>query len=334
MYYVGLDAHWKTSTICILDDHGREIKTETFPGTVKNLLWHIARLPRPFAICFEASCTYGYLYDQLCKMAQRVVVAHPGQLRLIFRSKRKNDRVDARKLAKLLFLDEVPPVYVPSQDVRQWRSMIEFRQKVIGRRTACKNQIRALLRGLGQVAPKGLWTLRGRVWLTKLNLPAGAALRLDMLVDELGHHNVRIRRITEYLDRIAAKHPSVTLLRTIPGVGPRTAEAIVAYMGQPARFGRARQVGAYFGLVPCQDSSAGAARLGHITREGPATARKLLVEATWQAKRHCVAVQARFDRTADGKADRRKIALVGTAHWLIRCMWAMLMTGQGWRPAA
>ncbi len=64
----------------------------------------------PLAICYEASCGYGYLYDQLRRFAKQVVVAHPGQLRLIFRSKKKNDRVDAKKLATLLFLDKVPPV--------------------------------------------------------------------------------------------------------------------------------------------------------------------------------------------------------------------------------
>ena len=71
------------------------------------------------------------MHDQLRKIAGRVVVAHPGQLRLIFRSKRKNDRVDAKKLAKLLFLDQVPTVYVPSVDVRTWRRMIEFRNQRI-----------------------------------------------------------------------------------------------------------------------------------------------------------------------------------------------------------
>ncbi len=73
-------------------------------------------------------------------------MAHPGQLRLIFRSRRKNDRVDATKLAKLLFLDEGPPVHVPSADVRAWRGMIEFRSKLVGERTRVKNRLRALLR--------------------------------------------------------------------------------------------------------------------------------------------------------------------------------------------
>jgi transposase len=73
-----------------------------------------AEVPRPFAVCFEASCGYGYLHGRLSALAERVAVAHPGQLRLIFRSKRKNDRVDAEKQAKLLYLDQVPRCSAPS----------------------------------------------------------------------------------------------------------------------------------------------------------------------------------------------------------------------------
>ena len=84
----------------------------------------LLKLKGKLFVCYEASCGYGYLYDMLRQVAQRVVVAHPGRLRLIFCSKRKNDRVDAEKLAKLIFLDAVPAVYVPSQDVRAWRQLI------------------------------------------------------------------------------------------------------------------------------------------------------------------------------------------------------------------
>ena len=71
-------------------------------------------------------------------------MAHPGQLRLIFRSKKKNDRADAEKLAKLLFLGEVPTVYVPSQDVRAWRQLVEYRRRLIAKRTRTKNALRAI----------------------------------------------------------------------------------------------------------------------------------------------------------------------------------------------
>ena len=162
-------------------------------------------------------------------MASRVVVAHPSQLRLIFRSKRKNDRVDAEKLAKLLFLDEVPPVYVPGLNVREWRDEIIFRGRMIANRTACKNRLRALLRTHGIEAPKSLWSKPGLAWLAQLEPPSeSSALRRDLLLEELAHHNARLKRVDKHLAAIAQHHPGVLLLRTIPGVGPRTAEAMVA----------------------------------------------------------------------------------------------------------
>jgi len=335
MQFVGLDIHWKTTTICILDENGHRVKQKTMHSDWKRMLEYCRQIDSPFAVCFEASCGYGYLYDELSKMASRVVVAHPGQLRLIFRSKRKNDRVDAEKLAKLLYLDEVPPVYVPSVDLRHWRGLIEHRQTVVAKRVRCKNGLRALLRSQGIVAPKGLWSRRGIAWLEGLALDSEwLDIRRETLLGELALFEMQVDQVTAVLDRLGVSHPGVALLRTIPGVGPRTAEAVVAYVGDPRRFGRARQAGSYFGLVPCQDASAGSNRLGHITKEGPATVRKLVVEATWQAVRRCPRTKQRFERLSQGKKERRKIALVAVAHHLIRCMTSMLRTGEVWRVAA
>jgi transposase len=335
MWSIGLDVHWKTSTVCILDENGRKVKGRTIRGRWPKVLKWLGELDHPFAICYEASCGYGYLHDALQKIAHRVVVAHPGQLRLIFRSKRKHDRVDAEKLAKLLFLGEVPAVYVPSVEVRDWRRMIEYRRRLVDKRTRTKNGLRSLLRTFGVQAPRSLWTRKGLAWLQSVAWSTVlATCQCEMLLEELEQFERQVGRITKVLDALADQHPAVAVLRSIRGVGPRTAEAIVAYVDNPDRFARTRQVGAYFGLVPCQDASAGSNRLGHITKEGPATARKLLIEATWQVIRYSPTAKAFFDRVAGGKADRRKIALVATAHYLLRCMLAMLQTGEVWREAA
>ena len=117
----------------------------------------------------------------------------------------------------------------------------------------------------------------------------------------------------------------------IPGVGIRTAEAVMAYVDDPHRFTSIKSVGSYFGLVPCQDQSAGKNRLGHITRQGPATVRKLLTEASWQAIRRSQGIRAYFERIRQGNPERKRIALVATAHYLLRVMLAMLRTGEVWR---
>jgi transposase len=335
MYYVGLDVHQKRSSLCILDRDGKQVKRLEVKGSWAQVVEAVAAgVPGPFSICYEASCGYGHLYEKLSPLARHVAVAHPGQLRLIYRSKRKNDRVDAAKLAKLLYLDMVPRVHVPRADVRAWRALITYRHRLISKRVAVKNQIRALLRGLGIVdAPAGkrMWSRKGLAWFKQQELAEADALRRDMSLEELQEVNAKIRRVEKELGRRADAHPGVTLLKTIPGVGVRTAEAVVAHLDDVGRFSRNKQVGSYFGLVPCQDASAGRDRLGHITRDGPPAVRKLLCEAAWQGIRRSPALKSFFERVTRGEADRRKIALVATAHHLARVMAAMLRTGEVWR---
>lgn len=331
MLYVGLDVHAKRSSMCILDDDGKTVKQELIRGPWPSVLERLGTIERPFSVCYEASCGYGHLYDRIAPLASHVAVAHPGHLRLIFKSKKKHDRVDAAKIAKLLYLGEVPAVHVPGLDVRGWRKLIEFRQKLLAKRVASKNQIRSALRANGVAVVRGLWTKKGLTWLATVPLPAAEKLAVEMEVEALAELGGRVRRVEQELAKIAAAHPGVTLLMTIPGVGIRTAEAFCAYVDDIRRFARGRQVGSYFGLVPCQDSSAGKDRFGHITREGPATVRKLLCEAAWSAVRYNPTLRAFFERVTHGDPDRRKIAIVATAHRLCRVMAAMLRGGEVWR---
>jgi transposase len=122
----------------------------------------------------------------------------------------------------------------------------------------------------------------------------------------------------------------VLLLRSIPGVGVRTAEAVTAFVDDPHRFRDAKAVGAYFGLVPRQDQSGDKNRLGRITREGAPVVRRLVAEAAWQAQRRSPTVRAYFERAQRDDPQRKKIALVATAHYLVRVMWAMLKRGTFW----
>jgi transposase len=263
----------------------------------------------------------------------RVLVAHPGQLRLIYRSKNKNDRKDAERLAKLLYLGEVPTVHVPSLDVRTWRELINCRTQVIAKRTRAKNVICSLLRSAGIRPPRhpALWTKTGVAWLRQLDLPTTSQqLRLDLLLEEIETLNRQLRRIEQELNRRAQQAPSVLLLRSIPGVGVRTAEAVAAFIDDPHRFANAKAVGRYFGLVPRQDQSGDKNQLGHITREGAPVVRRLLAEAAWQAIRRSPTVGAYFERAQREDPQRKKIALVATAHYLVRVMWAMLKRGTFW----
>jgi transposase len=322
MFYVGLDIHSKRISLCALSETGQLVRRAQV-RTIDEMMRILEALPDRFEVCHEASCGYGHYHDLLSPIAARVVVAYPGRLRLIYRSKDKNDRKDAERLAKLLYVGEAPAVHVPTSEVQTWRELITCRGQVIAKRTRAKNAVRAPLRGAGVVPPRqpALWTEKGLGWLRQLDLPTSSQqLRRDLLLEEIEALTRQVRRIEQQLNRQAGRSPAVAQLRSIPGVGARTAEAMAAFIDDPHRFPNAKAVGRYFGLVPSQDQSGDRNRLGHITREGAPVVRQLVAEATWQALRRSPTVRAYFERTQRSDPQRNKIALVATAHYLVRVM--------------
>jgi len=333
MFYVGLDIHSTRISICAINESGQVVQRSQV-RSVEEMVRTLKGLPDRFEVCYEASCGYGHYHDLLRPLAARVLVAHPGQLRLIFRSKNKNDRNDAERLAKLLYLGETPTVHVPSLEVRTWRELINCRSQLIAKRTRAKNTLRALLRSAGVNPPKhpGLWTKAGLKWLRQLELPTDSQrLRRDLLLEEIKTLVRQVCRIERELNRQARRTAAVAQLRTIPGVGARTAEAVAAFVDDPQRFPNAKAVGRYFGLVPSPDQSGDRNRLGHITREGAPVVRQLVAEAAWQTLRRSPTVRAYFERAQRDDPQRKKIALVATAHYLVRVMWAMLRRGTVWQ---
>src|SRR5512134_1700649 len=110
MHYIGLDVHSKSTNFCVLDENGKIVREFEIKGGMPAVVVKMKELKKelgPCKVVYEASCGYGWLHDQLVPVVSKVLVAHPGKVRLIFRSKNKNDRIDAKKLAKLLYLDEV-----------------------------------------------------------------------------------------------------------------------------------------------------------------------------------------------------------------------------------
>jgi transposase len=336
MLTIGLDVHQSRTSLCMMDARGNTLRQQEVKGGLDAVTEVLRKIKEPFQVCYEASTGYGALYDRVRPLAARVEVAHPGRLKVIFKSNKKHNKADAQKLASLMHLNQVLAVHVPPQEVRSWRGLIEYRRSLVDRVVAVKNQVRALLRGQGIKGPagKGLWTESGIQWLYEVKWPTEIErFRMGLLVEQVEDLHVKVERVTGALDEIAAKHPGVGLLMTIPGVGPRTAEAFVAYVDDPKRF-RSGTVGAYFGLVPREDSTGDHRHLGHITKEGPSTVRKLLTEAGWRGVSKSARIKEIFERVMRGDKGRRKLAMVATGHWLCRVMLAMLKNGEVFREVA
>ena len=142
----------------------------------------------------------------------------------------------------------------------------------------------------------------------------------------------QLRQLEWKLDRIGKADERVQRVKTIPGVGPRLSEALVAIIDDPHRLKRAKDVGPYVGLTPKQHQSGETDRPGRITKHGSKVLRSLLVEASWIGLRYNPYLRAIYERVKRGSKTRRKIAIVAVARRLLIWCWAMLRDATTWHP--
>jgi transposase len=337
MLNVGMDVH-RDSTVIHFFDPGAEPKAQHRTVTVRSTGEAITAALRPLQgrcrVAFEVGTQAQWVAGVIRPLAAEVQVANPSRIPWLFREGKKNDRLDARKLATLLYLGQLPQVHLPSADVSAWRALINHRRSLVKRRTMMKNQVRALLRSFMLKCPhRSLWTRAGGVWLRSLTFDQSRTVMMRTLTQGIDFLDAQLRQVELQLDAIAATQPAVVLLRTIPGIGPRTAEAIVAFADRIGRFGQRKQFASYFGMTPTQDASGRIDRHGHISKRGPSVVRWVLVEAVHQVVRRCTALAAFFDRVWRGRKDRYKKAIVATGRKLLTIAFAMLRDGQAFDPA-
>jgi transposase len=212
--------------------------------------------------------------------------------------KQKTDREDARLVRKLLLENRFPQIWVPSLENRDLRQLLWHRHRLVQMRTRIMNQLQALAMNEGYRWKKKLFSEQGRAQLEKLTLAPWASRRRQELLELLDRMNPTIKELTAAVEREARKRPEVLRLMTHPGVGPLTALAYVLIIGTPTRFQRGKQIGTYVGMIPCEDSSAGKQRLGHISKQGNSLLRFLLVEAAQAAARIHPDWRRRYKRLA------------------------------------
>ena len=278
------------SVACVHDEAAGTFRFTSFE-TTRSEMHRLLTRDRPTVVLIEACLLAGWVHDLCAQLGIRCLVANTASEAWKFKHlKRKTDKDDAQRLAQLYRLDQLPTVTLPPTTVRQWRSLIACRQTLVGRRVAVQNRIRALFVAQGLPAPRGAkaWAASGLAGLASWAKPLG-----DCAADELWRGLLALS-LTEYrqlcelidqtqtqLDALGQQNAGVVLLQTVPGLGPRTAEAVAAYLHDAPRFKTGKQVSAYSGLVPRQHQSGEMDRRGRISKRGPALLRKMLVECAW-----------------------------------------------------
>ncbi|HWE36426.1 MAG TPA: IS110 family transposase [Isosphaeraceae bacterium] len=335
---LGLDLGKFKSLACLYDTDTTVARFTTIPTDPADLR-KLLEAERPGLVVFETGTVAGWVADTCAELEVAYAVANPMHEAWSWRKvKRKTDRDDALKLARMAALGELATVPMPSKAAREYRASVQYRDRLVGRRTAAQNRIRALCQRHGVLLPAGhrAWTRAGLEPVAALAKSLGDCGPEELWRGELALERREPEALTatveeaeRRLDALGASDERVKRLRTIPGVGPRTAE-VVAYLDDAKRFRTARGVSAYAGLVPRQFQSGETDRRGRITRRGPGLLRKAPVEAAWLMLRYNAWAARTLARIGKGQETRRKQALVAVARKLLVRCWAMLKHGTAW----
>jgi transposase len=256
--------------------------------------------------------------------------------------KKKNDREDALKLAKLSAMNQLPTVHIPTKQVREKRSLIKYRQRLVKHRRSIQNAIRSIFSREGiTTVPKGkkAWSQAGLRWLRTHAKPLEEITDIEQLWRGQLHVELEtfeavtksLRKVEDKLNKLGACDARLQRLQTIPGVGPRLAETVVAFLDDPHRFHNSKQVGSYAGLTQKQYKSGQTERQGKISGQGNKLLRNLLVEICWVSLRYNQWARDTYKRLLRGSPSRKKIAITALARKLVVRCWAMLRDEQDWK---
>ncbi len=254
-HYVGLDVHKKVIAFCVKKVDGTVIDEGVVRANRVALEEWVAEIPSPWIGGMEATLFTGWIYDFLQPYAHELRVGHSYMLKAICASKKKNDRLDARKLTDALRCDWFPTCHMAPPEVRDLRRMLRYRNFLVREATRMKNKTAGLLMETGVEYDKR--RLHGTRYFNSLldrleDVPDSV---IDLL--SLTHSNMKVFDSNQKnLLSTLSSHPRLkkrmALLMTIQGVGEATALTWVLEMDDPNRFSSIKKAVSYCGLCSAQ----------------------------------------------------------------------------------
>jgi transposase len=334
---VGIDLAKRVFQLHGVDERGVPVLRKQVARSA--LLRIVSQLP-PCLIGMEACASSQHWGRQFERFGHTVKLMSPQYVKPYVKSQ-KNDQADAEAICEAVCRPNMRFVRPKSLGQQDLQSAHRVRQGLVTERTAVVNRMHGLLGEYGVVISRRPERIRRELPDVLAETGNGVTAVLRELIADLHDHLVqlqqRILRVESLIERLGAEHDTVTRLRTVPGIGLLTATALVAALGDAKEFKNGRQMAAYLGLVPRQDSSGGKTRLRGITKRGDKYLRYLLVHGG-----RCIATLARRRPTEarsewiNGVSSRRgrQRAFVAQANKNARIAWAVMARGEVYRPAA
>ncbi len=289
--WAGLDVHARSVLAVTVDASTGELRTRRLPGTTSEVVEFCASLLGPTRVAYEAGPTGYGLARALHGAGIGCIVAAPGKIERPAQDRVKTDQRDAERVLRLLMIDGLHPVRVPSTQEEALRDLVRAREDLRGDLMRARQRLSKLLlrHDIRYEDSAGAWSARHRAWLTRVDLGEQGAQAT--LLDYLGAIDALVLRRDALEVSIAELVPdspwadTVARLRCLRGIDTLSAVGLCAEVGDFERFERAGRLMSYLGLVPSENSSGETRRQGAITKTGSRHARRLLVEAAWHYRK-------------------------------------------------
>jgi transposase len=334
MYYIGLDVHKKTISYCVKDAAGCVHQEGKIGSTRRELDAWIKTLPQPRMIAMEATIFTGWIYDHLLPHAEKVKVAHPLMLRAIAAAKKKNDQIDARKIADLLRCDLLPECHMASTEIRDRRRTLRYRGLLVRQMVQMKNRVSGLLMETGvSYNKRRLHKVGYFAELLSTNEEVNQCIRplLKLSREAIVRCQKTDYALVSSLERDPLLAERLKRLRTVPGVGPITALTWALEIGDVTRFESIKQAISYCGLCSAEKSSADKVMRTPISKQRNKHIQRALVEAAKLAPRQCHELAVIYEKEKQrGNGNRATLAV---ARKMVAYMLAVERRRQDFVPA-
>jgi transposase len=332
---VGLDLAKHVFFVHAVDDEGKVVVAKEVRR--RDLLAFFASLPA-CRVGMEACGSAHHWGRELVSLGHDVRLMPPAYVKPYVK-RQKNDAADAAAICEAVTRPSMRFVKIRSVDNQAVLMHHKVREMLVRQRTQILNSLRGHLAEIGIIAaqsPVHGRALAGLLREGDASIPPAVAAALFPLVTQLDRLDAEIKLADVAIAKLAKADPVANTLMSVPGIGPVTASALVASVGDPSSFSGPRQFAAFLGLVPRQNSSGGKVRLGRVSKMGNAYLRKLLVVGAhavlFHRARHADPLRLWADKLMTTKPF--KLVAVALANKLARIAYAVMTTGTSYRNAA
>lgn len=321
---IGIDVHKKHYTVsCVMK--GEVVQHVTMPAEAEGLVRYIKERFKGAQVrsAYEAGFSGFVLHRRLEAAGIRNIVVHAGSIEVAARDRVKTDRRDSLKIAGLLDCGRLRGIRVPSPEQEAQRLLHRTREQLIRKRTQLINQIRMRLYQFGVSLPKEISRKSMLAQLKNSALSSELQLSLAVLFSLWEAVSTEVKKIEGHQKAQAKADSRNEIYTSVPGYGFQTARVVSNELGDMRQFSNERGLFSFIGFTPSERSSGETERKGHITRQGSARLRCVLVEAAWNAVRYDPYWRSEYLRRSVRIGGKRAIVaiarrLIGVARALIR----------------